>query len=93
MPQINDVDGLCEFYGVKDTTQLDRAVYKNTGCGARCAVTDYGAHVTSIVEGSDAEFGFWLRFPFTIEKWRENMDYLEAQVQVAWEQANDGSEE
>lgn len=39
-----------------DPTRIDRAVYKNTDCGAWIRFDEQGIKVGTIVEGSDAEY-------------------------------------
>jgi hypothetical protein len=51
------VEVIAEIYGCEPTPEaVDRAVYKNTTCGAWCKFDEYGIKVGTIVEGSDAEF-------------------------------------
>lgn len=51
------LDTIADLYGCEHTAEsVDRAVYKNSDCGAWCRFDEYGIKVGTIVEGSDAAF-------------------------------------
>lgn len=70
------------------TEHLSRIVYKNTDCGEWMKTTRWGVRIGIIVEGSEAEFDRYLRYPFTVADWYASWAELETLAQEAWEEAN-----
>lgn len=79
---------LFKLYGVRDAKQLDRAVYKDTECGAWVRIEGRQVNVGTIVEGSDAEFREKLTFPFTLKEWEEAITSLEERADETWRFVN-----
>lgn len=51
------IETIAKLYGTEaDPKRIDRAVYKNTACGAWARFDSEGIQVGTIVEGSDAEY-------------------------------------
>ena len=74
--------------------QAERHLYKFTDCGAWILWHDDGIQLGSIVEGSDAEvITDSLRYPFTERQLQETIDYIEAEADMLWREANEGEDE
>jgi hypothetical protein len=79
---------LLDAFNCDDRKEFTRMVYGETDCGAAVEFHDGFVVVSSIVEGSDAEFSETFSFPFQSDALFNYIDELEAQVEEAWNEAN-----
>lgn len=69
--------------------EVDSIVYDETECGAHIQdVTDEGFNVSCIVEGSDAEFLDYIKFPVHSQNLGAYLCDLTARTHDAWHEAN-----
>lgn len=73
------------------TEDLNKAIYKNTACGAWLKTDGKKVRVGSIVEGSDFEIEREITFPFSYLNWVNIISEIEEACAVAWEEANLGN--
>lgn len=90
---INNIRELAEDHLGIEVKHLERAIYKDTECGAWITWDDDHVCVGSIVEGSDAEFSKTFSFPFPSHEYDNWIETLEEWCDEAWHEANDFSEE
>lgn len=93
---IRNVHDLARYFGIDDSgdeaavmSRLDRAVYKGTDCGAHVQLKMDGILISSIVEGSDAEFSNFLRFPFSEMAFDDTLEWMEVSCAEEWHAANE----
>ncbi len=71
----------------------EKAIYRGTECGANFSIVDIRTlSISSIVEGSEAEFYTAIRWPFTRKEFWNVVDSINNQACKAWELANNTSE-
>jgi hypothetical protein len=86
---VNNIEELAKELGVA-INGIEKAVYKNTDCGAWIKILDDGIKLGSIVEDSDAETETYiLKFPFTIDKFWNTLGEIECEADILWHEAND----
>lgn len=69
--------------------EVDTIFYDETDCGAHIQdVTDEGFNVSCIVEGSDAEFLDYIKFPVHSQNLGAYLCDLDARAHDAWFEAN-----
>lgn len=93
---INNIQDLANYLGIStqgSTTEIarwvDRAFYKATDCGGWITLKDNGIVIGSIVEGSDAEFSVFLKFPISFDEFENTVEWLEASCREEWHAANE----
>ena len=101
MKKVNNYTEMVDsFIGDGDFERFQRAIYKNTSCGASCQKIPNGVRIGSIVEGVDGDGTeyFDFIFPFNMNDFWEKMDEVERQAEeifnehqaiedmVAWEE-------
>lgn len=93
---IHNIQELARYYCVDDSgtdaaivARLDREVYRGTSCGAHVTLKTGGVLVGSIVEGSEAEYSNFLRFPFTEMAFDDTLEWLEDECCAEWHRANE----
>ena len=101
--RINSKADLARYLGTRTSEESDIAhsVYHYTGCGAwfhwvKLNRRVVGVDLGTIVEGSDAEVHTTpLMFPFTSTDWERTIEYVEAEAEALWNEANEyeGSDE
>lgn len=91
---IYNPNDLARYYGVDSTgsdeeimKRLDRAIYKNTSCGAHIQLKLDGILITSIVEGSEAEYSSFLKFPFSEMAFDDTVELIEDECCAEWHRA------
>ena len=86
---VNNIQDFSKKLGV-EVSDLKKAIYKGTECGAWIDWDDEKLTIGSIVEGSDAEFSKTIHFPTTSDEIANWIDELELLVNEAWCEANEG---
>ena len=98
---INNIHDLYNLFIIMDLTrnanptdllkEIDSIFYEQTECGAHCQdVVEEGFNVTCIVEGSDAEFLDYIKFPVHSHNLGAYLCDLTARAHDAWCEANQG---
>ena len=76
----------------KSQQLLRKWVFKGTECGCIFDSDEKGIMVGGYAEGSDAELPMYdLKWGFTINAFKEALDYADADGVEAWHEAEDGS--
>ena len=84
-----------EWIGGEETEETSKAllrkwVFKGTECGCIFDSDEKGIVVGGYAEGSDAELPTYdLKWGFTINAFKEALDYADADGVEAWHEAND----
>ena len=84
-----------EWMGSEETEETSKAllrkwVFKGTECGCIFDSDEKGIMVGGYAEGSDAELPMYdLKWGFTINAFKEALDYADADGVEAWHEAND----
>jgi len=95
---INSLNDLCAEFGIdynpdifETLSDLSKMVYKGTDCGAWLAgLWDendeiIGVSIGSIVEGSDFETSYDLKFPFKKEEFWDTIQGIEEECSIVWD--------
>lgn len=72
--------------------EMERQLENQTSCGAWFRLLDnHTIEIGSIVEGSDAEVETDpLSWPFTEKEFKQTLEYIEAEANFLWKEANEG---
>ena len=87
MSKVNNLKEFLEARGCgeKDFSDVEKATYKYTTCGAWITHTDISIRFGSIIEGCDQVTDVTVLFyPFEIEKFWEELDKIEKQAEEIW---------
>jgi len=93
-------DALADLYGTRsDWKSIERAVYKNTDCGAWIDMPSsrpLRVEIGCIIEGSDAVVGpiavNWNDGEAFEERFREAVDYVEGEADILWRREHETRE-
>ena len=87
MSKVNNLKEFLEARGCgeKDFSDVEKATYKYTTCGAWITHTDISIRFGSIIEGCDQVTDVTVLFyPFEIEKFWEELDKIDKQAEKIW---------
>ena len=87
MSKVNNLKEFLEARGCgeKDFTEVKRATYKYTSCGAWIAEEDDGITIGSIVEGCDEGTSVYtLAYPFEIDLFWDTLDKVDKEAEKIW---------
>ena len=77
-------------FGTTDPRLIARAIYNSTACGAWITIDGNTLQLGSIVEGSDVDIiADPLIWPFTAEDLWNTLEWIEAEAEAAWIEANE----
>ena len=78
-------------FGESSFAEVQKNVYKYTGCGARAEELDNGCgvEISCIVEGSEACFSKSFAYPFHLKDFWAYLEELELKTEAAWKEANE----
>ena len=76
------------FYLETDLPHLAQYVHDNTDSAAILEYDEDGITVHAPVDGSSADLRFSLRFPFTLERYEEELCNLECRFAVEWDKVH-----
>ena len=87
MSKVNNLKEFLEARGCgeKDFSEVKRATYKYTSCGAWIAEEDDGITIGSIVEGCDEGTSVYtLDYPFEIDLFWDSLDKVDKEAEKIW---------
>ena len=91
---MSEVNNLKEFLearecGEKDFSDVEKATYKYTTCGAWIAQSSDGITIGSIVEGCDEGTSVYtLDYPFEIDLFWDSLDYIDKEAEKIWNETH-----
>jgi hypothetical protein len=87
---IENREDVLKMLCAEDEEEAKRNVYKYTDCGAWINFGESSITVGSIVEGCDVggTDSFEMEYPFSAERYQENIDEIERQADLIWDWAN-----
>ena len=91
---MSEVNNLKEFLeargcGEKDFSDVKRATYKYTTCGAWIAQSSDGITIGSIVEGCDEGTSVYtLDYPFEIDLFWDSLDKVDKEAEKIWDETH-----
>ena len=87
MKKVNNLKEFIEARGCgeKDFSEVERATYKYTTCGAWIAQSSDGITIGSIVEGCDEGTSVYtLDYPFEIDLFWDSLDKVDKEAEKIW---------
>ena len=87
MSKVNNLKEFLEARGCgeKDFSDVEKATYKYTTCGAWIAQSSDGVTIGSIVEGCDEGTSVYtLDYPFEIDLFWDSLDKVDKQAEEIW---------
>ena len=87
MSKVNNLKEFLEARGCgeKDFSEVKRATYKYTSCGAWIAEEDDGITIGAIVEGCDEGTSVYtLDYPFEIDLFWDSLDKVDKEAEKIW---------
>ena len=91
---MSEVNNLKEFLeargcGEKDFSDVEKATYKYTTCGAWIAQSSDGITIGSIVEGCDEGTSVYtLDYPFEIDLFWDSLDKVDKEAEKIWNETH-----
>jgi len=91
MSKVNNLKEFLEARGCgeKDFSDVEKATYKYTTCGAWIAQSSDGITIGSIVEGCDEGTSVYtLDYPFEIDLFWDSLDYIDKEAEKIWNETH-----